>query len=399
MTAVSESAPRRHAGRGGPASCTYTPVHRETPLTYSEPLSRSSGHHIWVKQEFKQVTGSFKARGIGRACWDAVQRIGPDAHLVVASGGNAGLAAAYSARQLGVKCTVFCHSATEPAIYKRIQADGAEVDLSNPAWEQVDAAALAFAAAAPNRQYVHPFIGESLVVGHVSLIDELYDQLPALARERGLDIPAGPDVVTVAVGGGGLLRGILRGLDENAKRVETPSAHVIGVQTLGGDSWVRSLESEDEFVILQHPDSQAKSLVCKAGSTEAVRDARHYASTGEGGVAPNDTKGKAGRYLTALRVDDAQAGAAAWKASDEFGHPIELSCGAAMVPAYQPAILDAVSRKIDSNRPLHVVLVACGGSRVNDELVNEFRTKYGDGFGDIFVDGEKVTPREAAASA
>ena len=187
----------------------------------------------------------------------------------------------------------------------------------------------------------------------------------------------------------------MRGLDENARRIGQPSPHLVGVQTLGGDSWVQSLENEDTFVTLDSPFSLANSLVCKASSKEAVRDARQYSTTGRGGVAPNDIKGKAGRFLTAVKVDDAQAGAAAWKASEEYGHLIELSCGAAMVPAYQPAVLDGVQRKLKTTKPLHVVLVACGGSRVNEQTIEQYKTKYGDGYGDIYADGEKIIKRGA----
>jgi len=309
--------------------------------------------------------------------------------VVIASGGNAGLAAANAARHLGVKCTVFAHSSTEPAIYKRMEQDGATVDLSHGGWEQVDAAAHKFAEAEANRAYVHPFIGEPVVVGHVSLVDEVYEQLPLEAAERQLQADS-PDVVTCAVGGGGLIRGIMRGLDENAKRMNIPSAHLVGIQALGGDAWVRSLETEDDFVTLDSPYSIANSLVCKASSTEAVRDARHYASTGHGGIAPDDIKGRAGTYPTVVRIDDAQAGAAAWKSSEAYGQPIELSCGVAMVPAYQPAILDVVQGKLNTTRLLHVVLVACGGSRVDEDTNQWHKEQFGDGYGDVYVDGCKV---------
>ena len=50
---------------------------------------------------------SFKYRGISHFVQKAQGVHGPEVHLVIASGGNAGLAAACSARRLGLRCTIF----------------------------------------------------------------------------------------------------------------------------------------------------------------------------------------------------------------------------------------------------------------------------------------------------
>lgn len=52
-----------------------------------------------------QPSGSFKIRGIGYHCTKAVRERGCT-RLVSSSGGNAGLAVAYSGRRLGVPVTV-----------------------------------------------------------------------------------------------------------------------------------------------------------------------------------------------------------------------------------------------------------------------------------------------------
>lgn len=103
MTVAAKESSRKayHAPSKPPAD--YPALHCTTPLIYSERLSKRSGHHIWLKLETSQLTGSFKPRGVGRSAWAAVQRHGPDVHLIVASGGNAGLGVALSARTLGVR--------------------------------------------------------------------------------------------------------------------------------------------------------------------------------------------------------------------------------------------------------------------------------------------------------
>ena len=43
------------------------PLHIETPLIESRPLSLASGRSVWLKLDALQPPGSFKIRGIGAA--------------------------------------------------------------------------------------------------------------------------------------------------------------------------------------------------------------------------------------------------------------------------------------------------------------------------------------------
>ncbi|CAN5613705.1 hypothetical protein BH10PSE18_BH10PSE18_33480 [soil metagenome] len=80
----------------------------ETPLWKLAPsafgLDLAPGVGIWLKLEQLQVGGSFKARGMmNRLLANEI----PASGVVVASGGNAGIATAAAARALGVRCEVF----------------------------------------------------------------------------------------------------------------------------------------------------------------------------------------------------------------------------------------------------------------------------------------------------
>lgn len=61
------------------------PLHVETPLVHVPFLSKGK-HNVFLKLETQQLSGSFKMRGIGHACLMARQKLGPDVHIVVASG-------------------------------------------------------------------------------------------------------------------------------------------------------------------------------------------------------------------------------------------------------------------------------------------------------------------------
>ena len=78
---------------------------RTTPLLRAEV----AGLRLWLKCEFMQYAGVFKTRGAFNRQLAALERgeLDPATGIVVASGGNAGLANAYAARRLGVKATVF----------------------------------------------------------------------------------------------------------------------------------------------------------------------------------------------------------------------------------------------------------------------------------------------------
>ena len=97
------------------------------------PLLRIAGRdlgvacaELWLKLEHLQVSGSFKARGMfNRMRANAV----PAAGVVIASGGNAGIAVAHAARTLGVRAEVFVPESSSEAKRARLAQLGAVVTV------------------------------------------------------------------------------------------------------------------------------------------------------------------------------------------------------------------------------------------------------------------------------
>jgi threonine dehydratase len=88
------------------------------------PLMRPSVRDVvWLKCEFLQHCGVFKTRGaFNRQLAGLETGEITGAGIVVASGGNAGLAQAFAARELGIRATVFVPE-TAPAVkVERIRA-------------------------------------------------------------------------------------------------------------------------------------------------------------------------------------------------------------------------------------------------------------------------------------
>lgn len=70
----------------------------ETPLLESMPLSQLLGIPVFLKMEALQPSGSFKNRGIGHIC--SIYAKQGAKSFISSSGGNGGLAVAYSGRKL-----------------------------------------------------------------------------------------------------------------------------------------------------------------------------------------------------------------------------------------------------------------------------------------------------------
>lgn len=162
---------------------------------------------VHLALEFMQYTGSFKARGAQNFVQAHRERgTLPDAGVTIASGGNAGLACAWAARQQGVTATVFL-PATAPAVkVAGLRSYGADVRLVGAEYAEALVACEDFASttgALAGHAYDHPLIA----AGAGTLLEEVRARIPGL------------DTVVVAVGGGGLFAGVAAAARHHGVRV------------------------------------------------------------------------------------------------------------------------------------------------------------------------------------
>ncbi len=161
----------------------------------------------WLALEFLQHTGSFKARGAQNFLLaHAEAGTLPDAGVTIASGGNAGLACAWAARELGVRATVFLPETASPVKLARLRSYGAGVRLVGREYAEALAACEEFAAgsgALASHAYDHPLIA----AGAGTVLEEIRARVPGL------------DTVVVSVGGGGLFAGVAVAAREHGVRV------------------------------------------------------------------------------------------------------------------------------------------------------------------------------------
>jgi threonine dehydratase len=168
------------------------------------PVLQADGG-LWLKLEQLQHTGSFKARGAFNRVLAAAERGAlPPAGVIAASGGNAGLAAAYVAREVGAPAEVYVPE-TAPALkVARLRALGASV--RQVGHEYADAYEAATKRAADTGAlFCHPYDQPEVCAGQGTLALELEEQA------------GGVDTVLVSVGGGGLMAGIAAALQGRAQ--------------------------------------------------------------------------------------------------------------------------------------------------------------------------------------
>jgi threonine dehydratase len=176
---------------------------RKTPLFKLDGSALGVNcREVWLKLEHLQVGGSFKARGmLNRMLAHAI----PASGVIIASGGNAGIATAAAAQALAVPCEVFVPLLASEAKRARLRDFGATVVVTGAAYSEAQEACL-------TRQRVtgallmHAYDQVEVVAGAASLAAEI-------EAEGGL-----PDSVLVSVGGGGLIGGVCAWF-ENRSRV------------------------------------------------------------------------------------------------------------------------------------------------------------------------------------
>jgi threonine dehydratase len=181
---------------------------RRTPMVEVEPGPLAPAGRMWLKLELTQHTGSFKARGAFNHILAARDegRL-PEAGVVAASGGNAGLAFAYAAARAGVPAEVYVPE-TAPAVkVARLRALGAAVVQVGTRYAEAQDAATK-RAVDTGALFCHAYDLPEVCAGQGTLGLELLEQTGGEA-----------DTVLLAVGGGGLMAGVAAALEGRARVV------------------------------------------------------------------------------------------------------------------------------------------------------------------------------------
>ena len=220
------------------AAARIAPVVSRTPLQHSDRLSAVTGAEVYLKREDLQSVRSYKIRG----AYNLLKQLTGEqltAGVVCSSAGNHAQGFALACRLMGVHGRVYVPGKTPKQKRDRIRYHGGEfieVIVGGATYDDAAAAALADVART-GATLVPPFDDPRTIAGQGTIAVEILDQLDTE-----------PDLVVVAVGGGGCIAGITTYLAER-----TTGTAVLGVEPAGAASMMAALAA-GRPVDLDHVD-------------------------------------------------------------------------------------------------------------------------------------------------
>jgi len=278
-------------------------------------MSNLTGREIFLKMEALQPAGSFKLRGIGQLCEEKAKE-GKE-RFIAPSGGNAGYAAAWAARELGLSIVVVVPVTTSEEAKNSIKALGGEVLVQGSNWNEANELALSMVAEDERSAYIHPYDDPIMWNGHGTMIDEALRQGPR------------PDAIVLSVGGGGLLSGVVEGMDRNGWK-DIP---IVACETEGTACCAKTLEA-GKIVELDAITSVATSLGARSVTPHILDIMRTH-------------------HIRSFVGTDRSAVSACRRFLDDHRLLVEPACGIGLAAVYEnaPALEDAEK----------VLVIVCGG--------------------------------------
>ncbi|POS82671.1 hypothetical protein EPUL_006146, partial [Erysiphe pulchra] len=262
------------------------------------------------------------------------------------SGGNAGLACATAATSLSLPATIVVPMTTKPLMISKIRELGDHINVlqSGKHLDEADQYLRTECLSKdPNGVHVPPFDHPAIWAGNATVIDELKTQISHF------------DSIVCSVGGGGLLIGLIDGLE---KHHLLPKTKVIAVETRGTESLNLSIRKGSLSSL-----SAIESIATSLGALQVASRAYELSTK-------ND--------VHSVVVTDAEAACACvvfWQAENIL---VEPACGASIAMCLNGGLRDAYSHLSDAEFALlDIVILVCGGSNVTIEMLSKWVEYYG----------------------
>ena len=206
-------------------------VVKNTPLEYSERLSKKYKADIYLKREDLQKVRSYKIRG----AYNLISSLSQEEKskwVVCASAGNHAQWFALSCKELGIKWKVYMPITTpEQKIYKTRQFgwDYIEVELIWDTFDQALTSAKLYETKT-GASFVHPFDDERIITGQATIGLEIYDELESL------------DMIIAPIGWGWVISGLI-----SARNALWKTTEIIWVEPEWASSMKTSLETRENI--------------------------------------------------------------------------------------------------------------------------------------------------------
>ncbi len=201
-----------------------------TPLLPDKRMENKVGHHILLKAECLQRSGSFKIRG----AYNKISRL-TDAEkargVVAASAGNHAQGVALAATLMGIKSTIVLPEFAPLTKINATKRFGGEVVLYGSSFDEAVAHSRELQAE-HGFTYVHAFEDEQIIAGQGTIGCEIAEDAPDVTT------------VVVPIGGGGVISGIALAI-----KTLIPQVRVVGVEAANIAVINRSLEAGEPVEI------------------------------------------------------------------------------------------------------------------------------------------------------
>ena len=318
----------------------------------------------------------------------------PRMKLISSSGGNAGLAVTTVARNIPeMDVSVVVPETTKPMVVEKLQSLGADVTIFGKNWNEADELARKWVKEAKENGegavYVSPYDNPLLWTGHSTVVDEIITQLLEHNQASSTDRSMG--AILASVGGGGLLSGILEGIERTYFQSEMRSnvirgTKVIACETEGAASFAASFDaassktegketlkrSKDfEMVRLEGINSVATSLGALEVTPAVIHRSHRHQERGR--------DGNSGEDVISYVCNDMEAIDACVKFASDHRMLVEPACGAALAPLYSDRLranLLEEMHKSGRGDDSAIVVEVCGGSGVNLDLLDAWKKQF-----------------------
>jgi threonine dehydratase len=210
---------------------------KNTPLEYSNRLSKKYNCNLYLKREDQQIVRSFKIRG----SYNKIYNNNNYDKITTASAGNHAQGVSYVSNILNKKCKIFLPTSTPRQKIDRIKFfgnDDLDVEILG---DNVDES-LEYSkeySSKNNALFVHPFDDDDVIIGQSSIAHEIFQ------------IQENIDYILVCVGGGGLVSGVcnyVKLFEKNTKIICAEPENANSLQLSLKNNNITSLEYLDKFV-------------------------------------------------------------------------------------------------------------------------------------------------------
>ena len=201
-------------------------VIRKTPLIHSPTFSDLTNSEIYLKEEFRQKTGSFKIRG----AYYKIKSLSEEEKkqgVVAASAGNHAQGVALASSLENISCTIVMPKNASPAKVAATRGYGANVILEGMNYDEAYSKAKEIAKET-GATIIQAFDDPQIIAAQGVIGLEILEDLPDVEE------------IYLPIGGGGLAAGTVIAIKE-----KNPNVKVIGVQSKSFPSMYESIKQNE----------------------------------------------------------------------------------------------------------------------------------------------------------